>query len=164
MLVRRGAQTLEHSQGTPDQSLSVFHKMLEPVFQEGFNNKVALVDETAEAFDHFLEWIDFQNVVETEERIPFEAIYVLADKFCIEAGKSTITDAKLAYCDNYPVPLIDHNLSDRPLIKASTEKITCELAHSHIDAYLTDKEKLTCPGVLLGDIQVMRQFLQHLKK
>lgn len=146
-----------------------FAKCLNPSFPEGRSNEIGLEDENIETFDHFFQWI-YSQEVRTDTNFRFGAFYVLADKFCMEALKNNIVDALITYCKKHPVPfeevdpLMNHNLSNSPFIKAMLKQVTSELVTRHQGRYSKDDGRLRTLGSLFADTKVMREFLGSLDR
>jgi hypothetical protein len=144
-----------------------FAKCLNPSFPEGLSNEVVLEDETCEVFDHFFNWIYFQKLA-TETKIPFGAVYILADKFCMEALQNAIVNAAIEYCEKNPVPLkeldllVRNDLFDSALASVFLGLITSDIAERCGSRYRSDEESLICFGHALSNPRVMLQFLSNL--
>jgi hypothetical protein len=135
-------------------------------FPEGRTNEVVLEEESCETFDHFFRWI-YSGQVDIEAQVPFGAVYVLADKFCMEAFKNSIADALIAYCEFYPAPLeqltplVSQNLSRSRLVEALMVQIAFELAACE---YKLSEESLGYLGNLFGNTEILGRFIEILGK
>jgi hypothetical protein len=144
-----------------------FAKCLNPSFPEGLSDEVVLEDETCEAFDHFFHWIYLRKLA-TETKIPFGAVYILADKFCMEALQNAIVNAAIEYCEKNSVPLkeldllVRNDLVDSALVSVFLGLITSDIADRCGSWYRSDEESLICFGYALSNPKVMLQFLSNL--
>jgi BTB/POZ domain len=115
-----------------------FEKCLAPSFPEGRNNEVVLEEENCEEFDYFFDWI-YTEQVEVTDKIPIAALYVLANRFCMEGFEKSIVNALPKYFRYHEAPieqlapLVNHNLYESPLAIALMERIAYELDHQQRD-------------------------------
>ncbi len=150
-------------------SCPFFAKCLNPSFPEGLDNEVVLEGESTETFNCLFGWIYLQRI-DTDRQIPFGAVYVLADKFCMERLKNEVVDAAIKYCDTNPVPLaeltqlVSHDLSNSPLGRAFREQLAFDIAENYCSDYAEDEKNLRSFSNLLGDTKVMERFLLDLDK
>jgi BTB/POZ domain len=143
-----------------------FAKCLAPSFPEGRLNEVVLEEESCEAFDHFFDWI-YTEQVDRKKMVPFGALYMLADRFCMEAFKNSIADTLMEYCASRLVPLkeltplVNHGLSRSRLVEVL-------MVHTAIDIVLWDNdpddEHLTSLGNLFRDTKVLGRFIDILER
>jgi hypothetical protein len=126
-------------------------KYLKPPFLEGVSNEAVLEDERARehSTNFFFQRVYTQTIeTQTQTEIPFAAVYILADKFCMGAFKNAIVDAAVDYCERKPMHLegltllVGHNLSSSHLAGVFLNKITLDIVKRRGSRYSRDEEQL----------------------
>lgn len=145
-----------------------FEGCLNPSFPEGASSEVVLEDDSAETFDHFFHWIYFQDLKVTAE-FPFAAVYILADKFCMEEFKNATVDAVRVHNCPYVETvqqcnlLVSHNLSNSLLTQFFIRRMTSLIVLNATSFDMATEEFLKAFGKLLGDAEVLGRFLCDLE-
>jgi BTB/POZ domain len=144
-----------------------FQGCLKGEFPEGRTNEVTLNDDNPDAFDLFIGWIYTHEIAPpADKKIKFDEVYVLADKFSMEAFKNAITDSAQIYFQanfieqNAVITLHSCGYSDSSLMKYFIDHMAFDFISQSGNSIVDSNENWENFQRFLGEKELMKKFLE----